>query len=292
MRFSLIVLNWNNAPDTLECLASLEALDHPDFDVIVVDNGSTDGSLQAIRAAYPHHTYLENGANLGFAKGNNQGIELALKQNPDMVMLLNNDTIVHPKMLREIETVAQDHPKAGAFGPKIYFYDEPATIWYSGGGVDKKTGRCYHVGYGASSGYNEVQETEYACGCAIAVRSETLEKVGLMDPRFFLIWEEIDWCKRIRDAGYQCLFVPKAKLWHKVSASFIGGNRGPMWQYHYFRGRLLYHKKHTPHRMRLTKHTLLEGLDLVKPLLSPKTPKTLRAQNWAAIRGIFSHLFS
>jgi len=221
---------------------------------------------------------------LGFAEGNNVGLREGLKSDADLFLLLNNDTIVAPNFLEEFNKAAKEHPEVGAFGAKIYFYDEPATIWYAGGSVDPRTGRCYHIGCGAPTGHNEKTKTDYICGCALAVRREVLEKVGLLDPDFFLIWEEIDWCYRMRKMGYQCLFVPTAKVWHKVSASFEEGNRGPMWQYFYFRNRLLFHKRHGSIKKGLSPRELT---DLIKTSFLPRTAKGARNRSRAALRGVW-----
>ncbi|MBS0629587.1 MAG: glycosyltransferase family 2 protein [Verrucomicrobia bacterium] len=283
----VIVLNWNNAPDTLECLASLEKIDYPDYEILLVDNGSTDNSLTQIRSRYPQLPILENGENLGYAEGNNRGLLEGLKRGAELLLLLNNDTIVSPHLLSELAKAAQKHPSAGVFGPKIYFYDDPATIWYAGGSVDLKTGRCYHIGWGAPEGYNEIKETDYICGCALAVRAQVVEKVGLLSPEYFLIWEEIDWCYRIRRAGYKCLYVPKARIWHKVSASFPEGNRGPTWQYYYYRNKLLFHRRHTNRRWQ--KDDFLELARLVQLTFSAKAD--LRRKSRAALAGIRDYFF-
>jgi len=287
MKFAIILLNWNNAPDTLECLASLKKLDYPSYHIIVVDNGSTDDSAAQIQSHYPEITLVQNQENLGFAEGNNRGILEAKEVGADMYLLLNNDTIVAPNLLSELAKEAKAHPEAGVFGPTIYFYDQPATLWYAGGGVDPKTGRCFHHGCGASDQSVQVsEEKEYVCGCALAVRAKVVEKVGLLDQKFFLIWEEIDWCWRIRQAGYPCRLAPSAKVWHKVSSSFIDGNRGPMWQYYYCRNRLLFHKKHTPFPNRLKKGGALELFELAKTAMSKNNPPRLRLQAKAALLGI------
>lgn len=169
----------------------------------------------------------------------------------------------------------------GVFGPKIFFQDQPDLIWYAGGGIDLTTGRCYHIGCGEMEGHNDEILTDYVCGCALAIRSEVIEKVGFLSPDYFLMWEEIDWCLRIRKAGYFCHFVPKARVWHKVSSSFIEGNRGPMWQYYYHRNQLLFHKRHT--KWKLKKSDLLT---MLKRASSIKTPKKERKQLRAALSGI------
>lgn len=298
MKCYIIVLQWNNSTDTLECLASLEKIRTPGVEILVVDNGSTDGSLKRVQAAYPHLSYLDNGANLGYAEGNNRGIEIALEKGADFLLLLNNDTYVASNLIDAFLEAASLHPEAGAFGAKIYFHDEPATIWHAGGDVNLQTLRCGHLGNGDADSdkkHEEIRRVNYLCGCALFIRAEALKKVGLFDAQFFLLWEEIDWCFRLRKAGYSCLFVPKARLWHKISASFPEGNRGPVWQYYYFRNRLLFAKRHQTKRERIEfykKHLIWELLDMFKVLLHPKTPKLQRRQNQAALKGVIYYFIN
>ncbi len=241
-KIAIVVLNWNNAKDTIECLSSLQKITYSNFEIIVVDNGSTDNSVKQITSAFPQIDILENGENLGFAEGNNRGILYAFKKGVDSVLILNNDTVVHPDILNAFHEAVKQNPKAGVFGAKIFYFDDPAKVWYAGGDVDPHSYVCLH----ASSDKGKIEETNYACGCALLIKKEVVEKVGLMDPRFFLMWEEVDWCWRIRKAGYKCLFVPEAKVWHKISSSFEGGYRGDSWNYYYFRNRLLFLKLHFP----------------------------------------------
>ncbi len=284
IKVAIVVLNWNNAPDTLECLTSLDKLDHPEVDVIVVDNGSTDDSLDTIRSRFPDHIYIENGENLGYAEGNNRGLQEGIDRKADLLLLLNNDTIVAPNMVSEIVKAAQQNEDVAVFGPTVYFHDQPDRISFAGGGVNKETGKCYHIGSCATEGHTDEMLTDYIVGCALAIRAKVAEKVGLISPEYFLIWEEVDWCWRIRKAGYFCLFVPTAKIWHKTSNSFVDGKRGPMWQYFYFRNRLLFHKRHTG-------WTLPRGelIDLVKTSYSFKTPPEQKKLYRAALAGVVDY---
>ncbi len=249
----VVILNWNRPADTLECLHSIQKVDYSNYEIIVVDNGSTDDSIAQIRHHFPTISILENGQNLGFAEGNNRGMVEAIKKNADYILLLNNDTVVHPHILKAFAETAQEYPQAKAFGAKIYFYDEPTLIWHAGGDVDSH-GRCYHIGCGQcdlEKKSETVEKIAYACGCCLLIKADVLPQVGMLCPQFFLIWEEIDFCWRLRQAGYDILFVPKAKLWHKISVSFEGGNRGPLWQYFYWRNRLLFLEKHLSTKKRL-----------------------------------------
>lgn len=288
-KWAIIILNWNNAKDTLECLQSLEKIQYPHFEVILIDNGSSDHSLEKIRHQYPDLLIIPHRENLGFAEGNNHGLKAAKERKAEMILLLNNDTVVAPNVLLAFSKAAQEHPKAAVFGAKIYYYDDPATLWYAGGEVNTKTGRCFHVGCGQADiekKYTQISDTGYACGCALALRESILEKVGFLNPKYFLIWEEIDFCWRIKKAGFSCLFVPQAKVWHKVSSSFIEGNRGPMWQYYYFRNRILFLKEHNK-KGAWRIFLFFEILHLCASIFYPKTPSAFRKQTKAALLGVW-----
>jgi GT2 family glycosyltransferase len=243
---SVIVLNWNGREDTLECLESVLNIDYSTYEVVVVDNGSTDGSVAAIRTRYPKINLIETGKNLGYAEGNNVGIRAALNRNASFVFLLNNDTIVHPQILRNFVKVAAEIPNAGVFSARIYYKSEPRRIQYAGAEWLKGEGNFIHIGRDETDAdirQDLVNDTAYASGCAMFFRSEVVQKVGFLDPRFFLTFEETDWCYRARKAGYRCLVVSDAKVWHKGSASF-GGEESPLYLYFYTRNRLLWAERH------------------------------------------------
>lgn len=245
---SVIVLNWNGRDDTLACLNSLESLTYPNFQVLVVDNGSTDDSASLIRMRFPKIRLIETGANLGFAEGNNVGIRDALEAGADYVLLLNNDTIVAPDLLEAFVEAAAHNLNGGMFAAKIYYHAEPTKLWYAGGKWLPDKQCLVHVGIGEiddGKSYEAIAESDYASGCAIFVSAEVVGKIGLMDPKFFLTYEETDWCYRARAAGYGVLFVPSAKVWHKVSASF-GGVDSPLQLYFYSRNILLWAERHLP----------------------------------------------
>jgi GT2 family glycosyltransferase len=248
-RAAVVVVNWNGREDTLACLASLQSIDYAPLDVLVVDNGSTDGSVPAIRAAFPRVGLIETGRNLGFAGGNNAGIEAALAAGADFVLLLNNDTVVSPGLLRELIVVARSAPDIAAVSPKIYYQAEPKRVWYAGSRWVSRRATFEHIGQDTvDSGEAEdgqPVETEYACGCAMLLPAAALRRVGLLDDALFLLYEETDWCFRARRAGLRCLFAPRARLWHKVSASF-GGRRSPLYTYFDVRNRLLWAERHLP----------------------------------------------
>jgi GT2 family glycosyltransferase len=246
MHIAIIVLHYKNLPDTLECLHSLAKIDYPSFEIILIDNGSSD-DLAVAYDLFTSLTIVRNAKNLGFAEGCNRGLSHALLSGAQYMLLLNNDTVVDPTILSSFVQAAQDNPSAGAFGAKIFYYDHPTLIWHAGGNVHLYKLRCYHEGCldcGLDKKWEDVREIAYACGCALFIKASVFEKVGPMAPEFFLIWEEIDWCFRMRKQGYPCLFVPAARVWHKISRSFEEGHQGSLWQYYYHRNRLFFLKRH------------------------------------------------
>jgi hypothetical protein len=213
----------------LESLESIMKMTYPNFKVVVVDNGSTDGSPDAVRAQYPSVIVLENGKNLGFGEGNNVGIRYSLKQGAEWIFLLNNDITVDPEMLTELMKAAMSDDMIGILSPKIYYYSEPNKIWYAGGKINYFTGIISHRGLREmdSGQYDQVEETDYITGCAFLIKRKVVESVGMFDPIYFPIYsEDADWSVRVQRAGYRLVYVPQAKLWHKVSA-FSGGGLTP-----------------------------------------------------------------
>lgn len=255
----IVILNWNGKQDTLECLASVMKIDYPRFKVVVVDNGSSDDSVQAIRVAFPTFTLLETGKNLGFAEGNNVGIRHALAQGAEAVLLLNNDTVVDPQLLKGFAEQMEKQPKAGIFGATIYLYDERDRLDHFGGIWNQRKGAFDFAGHREKLTENPPLTLDYICGAALLARREVFERVGLLEPRFFLIWEEADFCFRAKRAGFSSLTCPDALVWHKVSASFTG--KKPHTTYYWWRNRLLWIERNC---------TLSEKISLALRVLIPE----------------------
>jgi len=239
-RVAIIILNWNGLTDTLECLESLAHLDYPNYEVVVVDNGSTDGSVEAIQKHFPDVALIENDQNLGYAEGNNRGVEYALQAGIDYVFVLNNDTVLCQDILNRLVVVAEAHPRVGAVGPKIYYNAQPRRIWFAGGVIDWQRGVTVNLGAGEDDvgQFEQVRSVDFLAGCALLIKREAWKDVGSFDSRFFMYWEEVDWCTRAQRAGYGLLFVPQAKMWHKISPA--DQSYSPRILYYMTRNRLLF----------------------------------------------------
>ncbi len=238
---TIVILNWNGLADTLSCLASLANLDRPAHQVVIVDNGSTDGSAKAIREQFPDVTLIENRQNLGFTGGNNVGVRHALVTGADYVLLLNNDTEVAPDFLQHLLMVAQADPALGIVGPLIYYHSQPDVIWSAGGAIDWRRGSTRMVGLDErDTGQfgSEPQEVDFVSGCAMLVRKSVLEQVGLLDERFFAYYEEVEWCVRVQRAGYKVVRVPRSRIWHKISPQVRADS--PVVHYYMTRNQLLF----------------------------------------------------
>lgn len=240
-----VVLNWNQKDLTLACLASLQAQDYTNFVVVLVDNGSIDGSVAAIRAQYSDVTLIANETNLGLAVANNQGIRCALDMGSDYVVLLNNDTIVAPDMLTQLVAVAEKDATVGFAGPTMFYYDQPQTIWCTAGRVDWSNGGSFLVRNNMNISILDglaIEEVEFIPACAVLIRTSVFEAIGLIDERFFIYFDETDFTQRASRAGWRSVYVPQATMWHKVSATM--GSVSPTTDYYMSRNRFLFLAKH------------------------------------------------
>ena len=217
----IILLTWNRWEDTDACLQSLLPVVNEHIRVLVVDNGSTDGTPEKIRRKFPQFEVHENGNNLGFPAGNNVGIRCALAAGADYVILLNNDTVVDRGFAEELVAAARRNPSAGMINSLIFFHDRPSVIWFAGGGISTWTGRSRHAGYLQSDKGQFAGDVPIGrpCACSLLVTRRFLETVGLMREGLFLYGEEIDWMLRARRLGFRCILATRSKVWHKVSSS-------------------------------------------------------------------------
>ena len=221
----LILVNWNGREVTLACLASLRQVPSPPFSVLVVDNGSADGSVEAIRSLHPEVHLLSLPENRLFAGGTNTGIRYALDHGATLVVLLNNDTVVDPGFLAPLLAPLRQDRTCGAVAPKMLYHDRPTMLWFAGGAVSFWTGTMKHIGIREEDRgqHDAALPIDYASGCCIATRRDVLERVGMLDEAYSMYTEDADWSLRVRRAGYRILYEPTSRIWHKVSVS-AGGN--------------------------------------------------------------------
>ena len=219
----IILVNYNGAADTAACIRSLQGVRSPAFRLIVVDNGSTDDSLPALRALQGEVPFelIEAGENRGFSAGNNLGIQKALARGAEAVLLLNNDTLVTEGFLAGLLSPFSQDSRYGASTCRIRFAAEPDLIWYGGGSVSLWTGRTRHFGYGQpeTGDRGPVRPVTFASGCCLCLTREAIEKTGLLDEDYFLYEEDTDYCLRLRQAGLEIAYVPSAVIWHQVGAA-------------------------------------------------------------------------
>ena len=217
-----IVLSWNGRDDTLECLEALGKVIDPPVQVVCVDNGSTDGTVEAVRARHPDVHLIENGRNLGFSGGCNVGIRWALEQGADWVVLVNNDATVAPDAVQGFAAAAERHPRAGILTGKVFFADRPDRIWFAGQRFLAWLGYSgRHRGQGRRDGprYSRDRATDRATGALMATSRKLIEEVGMLDEDLFAYVEDVDWSLRARAAGFEVVFIPSARAWHRVGAS-------------------------------------------------------------------------
>lgn len=218
-KVSIIMLNWNSYPVTRDCLLSLRKMSYPNFEVILVDNGSHDSSPEELSRDFPEVEMIRNPRNLGFAAGNNVGIRKALGRGTDYLLLLNNDTVVAPNFLCELVRVAESDPSIGMLNPKIYFFEPADRIWYAGGVCRPWRVFPIHLGLRKrdDGSYNQTREVSFTTGCALLIKAELVRKIGLLDEAFFLSFEDADWSMRASRAGFKQFYVPSSVIWHKDS---------------------------------------------------------------------------
>jgi len=217
---NLFVLNWNGRDLTLDCLFSLEKITYPNVKVYVIDNGSSDNSVTAIRNQFPDYEIIELPENYGFARGNNAGFEL-VKQKADYTIFLNNDTIVDPNFVEPLINAMESNSTVKQSTPKIFYADNLDYIWFGGGKVNLWAGWIRHLGIRQkdSMQFSFDRNVDYATGCCVCMRTVDFESIGMFDESFLMYGEDVDLSLRFRKQGGQILFVPESKIWHKVSSS-------------------------------------------------------------------------
>jgi GT2 family glycosyltransferase len=249
----VVILNWNNAPDTIECIQSLRKSHYQRYIPLVVDNGSTNGSVEEIRSNFPSIDVIEIEANSGYAVGNNVGIQCALDNEADYVLILNNDTLVAPSMLGKLIEFAESKPNAGMVGPKMYCANSDDTIFAAGSFIEWAKGKTYNRGMFQNSskmkGLTAPDRVDFITGCGVLVSRKFLDMAGGFDPVYFLNYEDVDWGLRAWRLGFEVWYTPSAVMWHKISGTL--GQSSPANTYYMTRNGLLFFWRNSPFHLRL-----------------------------------------
>jgi GT2 family glycosyltransferase len=238
-----VTVNWQRPDDTLECLVSLYTQDYPQLKVLVVDNGSQDGSVERFRERYPQAEILALPENLGFAGGYNRGIQTALERGAQFVFILNNDATVAPEAVRLL--VESHRPDIGLLAPLIFYTSAPDHVWSAGGRIsrwtlekdDRWTNRSDWQTWPASI------EQDFVTGCSVLFPRATLLQVGAFDEAYRMYYEDMDLCYRVRKSSKRILLIPAAHAWHKVATS-SGGRDSPQERYWMARSSVMFFRKH------------------------------------------------
>jgi len=246
-RVAVVIPNWNGLLDTTECINSLGKITYSNYEIIVVDNGSSGNDAYVLEQKFSDSVHvIRNDRNYGFTGGCNRGIQQALKDADDYVLLLNNDTVVAPDFLEQMIKVAEADSSIGIAGAKIYSYgtERLQFVW---GGFNYWFGQPTYtptfVIEGFSKGpldkgqYGKLKNVEWASGCSLLIKSDVIKKIGFLEESFFALLEEVEYCTRARKNNYRVVYVPKARVWHKwgksagVMSNFIvyHGTRNRFW---------------------------------------------------------------
>jgi|SRR5581483_5521138 len=249
-RVCIIVLTWKNYDLTRDCLCSLRKINYPNTEIVLVDNGSGDGSAERLASEFPEVRLITNEKNLGFPAGNNVAIRDAMARNPDYFLLLNNDTLVAPDFLSKLVEVAESDEEIGVVNPKILYFEPNDRIWFAGGFYKPwwSTGRVRGQNRRDIGKYNETREISFITGCACLIKAEVVRQIGLLDEVFFLGFEDLDWTVRAMRAGFRAFYVGSSVIWHKASYDTKKNLGKPTMDFYRTRNSLLIARKHVPFR--------------------------------------------
>jgi len=243
MKVSIVTVNFNQPQVTEELLATIPAM--KDIEVIVVDNGSEKNVTPQLQLKYPTVKFIRSEKNLGFAGGNNLGIQQAAG---DYLFLVNNDTEFTPGLIETLSEVLDKHPEVGMISPKIKYFYNKGMIQYAGyTPLNYYTGRnsCIGLREDDNGQYDHITApTAYCHGAAMMVRKTAIEKAGMMNENFFLYYEELDWGEHIKRAGYQAWVCTEALIYHKESVSV--GKNSRLKEYFMNRNRILFIRRNAP----------------------------------------------
>jgi len=252
MTLAIIIVNYNSYEVTKQTILSLGKTSYTDYDIILVDNASTDGSGEKLKTDFPAIHFIASSENKGFAGGNNLAIQFALENDYTYILLLNPDVEVEPDFLEPLINKLDAEPKIGAVQPLIYFHHDKERIWNAGASYHALWGNTPVIGYNQKDpgqSFRSIQRTiDWITGCAFMVKAEAIKKAGPLDETYFMYYEDADWSLAIKKAGYDLAYIPESVIYHIAgfSQKTKAGNISPNTHYNNIRSRIIFLKKHTP----------------------------------------------
>ena len=238
-KVAIVILAWNNYLDTKECIDSVLQLSYTNYEIIIVDNKSTDDSFVRLTQDFPNLKFIQNSENLGFSYGYNAGIKYAVESGARYILLINNDVVLPPNYIEPLVEFMEKVPRAGIIGSKIYYYHHRNLIWAAGGKINwiKGTVRGYAYKEIDTGQYEKIRKVDYIPGAVMMVRNKVFEAIGLLPECYFLGGEEADFAATARKASFLIYYVPYSYCFHKVGISSQHQNKHV---YNRFRNRLMF----------------------------------------------------
>lgn len=220
-KVEIVILNYNRWRETLDCVNSIQQCTYSNYEILIVDNASTDESYSKINDSLPGTSIISTKKNLGYTGGVNVGIREAIKKQPDYILLLNEDTFVTPTFLTHLVEAMEENTSAAAACGTIFHYPETSKVWYAGGRLIPWRGLAIHNNnLLISQNTNHAQCVTFLTGCMMLLRTALIEKIGMKDERFFMSLEDIEYSSRIIKKGYNLLYVPSAIIYHRIPIKY------------------------------------------------------------------------
>lgn len=297
-RIFAIILNWNNFKDTKEAINSLLLSTYSPSQIIVVDNGSTDGSIEKLQRDFKHNNqvkFILNQTNLGFAKGINIGISYALSQGADFIFILNNDAIIDKDCISVLLKEMRKDETIGIAGPRIFYYKNSQKIWHGGGYFSYLKSGVIIPEKNKFENKCDISRKQitFLTGCSMLIKREVFVKIGLFDEDYFLYEEDVDFCLRAIRAGFKLIYVPAGKVWHKIE-NIAKDRTSPFIMYHMAKSRLIMLRKNFSlfyFFYGLCLHFLLfTPFRFLQIILGSRSPKSLLAWLQGTLAGVFDKL--
>lgn len=282
-KVGVILLNYNNYQDTLRCVDSLNQVDYQNYIIIIVDNCSTNESVTYLNEIQSNKTIIiKSDINGGFAYGNNLGIDMAIKNSCDYVLLLNNDTIVDKRLIKELVACCDYTQDLGIATARIMYENERNKIWYAGGDIDWENERATHLlinDYYSADYNNEIRRVGFASGCCMLIPIAIILEGDKLPEDYFMYYEDVDYCLSVREKGKEILYNPNALVYHRVSGAG-GGMYSPFTIECINRSRRIFIKKYRAKmcwRDRTINRALCEIKEIVRILILPNKLRGIRA---------------